>query len=68
MEFNIHKYGDHCNDPTDKAVVIMDTVFRSKHELYKRQTNGLYKAKPFYVKLGYPSLKYFRWIFQSKKS
>ena len=54
MEFNIHESGIHCYNPTDKAVVLINTVTGSKQRLPKRKINGADQAKPLYAKLGYP--------------
>ena len=53
MELNIHESGLHCYNPTDKAVVLINTVSRSKQEFSNRQIKGAEQAKPLYTKLGY---------------
>ena len=39
----------------------------NKQGFTKRKINSTEKAKYLYDKLGYPSVKDFRWIFQSQK-
>ena len=63
MEFKMNESGLQFNNTNDKAVVLINTVSR----FVKRQINGARLAKTQYVKLVYPSVKYFRWIVQIKK-
>ena len=67
MEFNMHEYGLHCYNPTYKVVVLINSVSRNIKIFSKRQIKSAEQAKNVYVKLGYPSVNYFRWIFQSQK-
>ena len=64
MEFNMHESGLHCYNPTDKAVLLMNTISINKKESSKTQINGADKANKLYAKLGYPSVKDFKWIVQ----
>ena len=64
MEFKIHESVLHCYNPTDKAVVLINNVSGNKQEFSKRQINGAEQEKTLYAKLGYPSVKDFRCIFQ----
>ena len=64
MEFNMHESGIHCYNTTDKAVVIISNVSKNKQGFSKRKFNGAEQAKTLYAKLGYPSVKDFRWIVQ----
>ena len=68
MEFNMHASGLHCYNTTDKAVVLINTVHRNRQGFSKRKINDAEQAKTLYSKLGYPSVKYFRWIFKARKS
>ena len=45
MEFKIHKSGLHCYNPTDKEVVLINTVSGNKQVFSKRQINGAEQAK-----------------------
>ena len=63
MEFKMHESGIHCCDPTDKALLLIDTVSGNKKGFSKRKINGAEQTKTLYAKLGYPSVKDFRWIF-----
>ena len=63
----MHESGLRCYNPTDKAVVLINTVSENKQGFSKRQINDADQARTLYAKLGYPSVKYFRWIFQSQK-
>ena len=67
MEFNMHESGLRCYNPTDKAVVIINDVSVNKQLISKRQINTAEQAKTLYSKLGYSSVKYFRWIVQIQK-
>ena len=67
MKFKMHEYGIHFYNPTDKVMVTTTTVSENKQGFSKRQINGAEQAKTLYSKLGYPSVKYFRQIFQNKQ-
>ena len=67
MEFKMNKYGLHYYNPTDKEVVLINTISKNKQVFPKRKINGAEQAKTLYSKLGYPSVEYFRWIFQIQK-
>ena len=45
MEFKMHQYGLHCYNPTDKEVVLINTVSGNKQVFSKRQINGAEQAK-----------------------
>ena len=45
MEFNMHQYGIHCNNPTYKAVILINTVSKNKQGFPKRQIKGAEQAK-----------------------
>ena len=63
----MNEYGIHCYYPTDKAVVLIYAISRNKQGFSKRKVNGAEQAKTLYVKLGYPSVKDFRWVVQSQQ-
>ena len=63
----MHEFGLYCNNPTDKSVVLINTVSRNKQGLPKIRINNAEQAKTLCYKLGYPSVKYFRWIVQNRK-
>ena len=63
----MHESGIHFYNPNDNAVVLINTVSKNKQVFSKRQINGTEQSKTLYAKLGYPSVKYFRWIVQSQK-
>ena len=67
MEFKMHESGINFYNPNDKAVVLINNVSRNKKGFSKRHINGTDQEKTLYAKLGYPSVKSFRWIFQSQK-
>ena len=54
MEFNMHEYGLNFYNPTNKAVVLINTLSESKQWFSKRRINGAEQAKNLYSKLGYP--------------
>ena len=62
----MHESVIHFYNPTDKAVVLINIASGKKQVFYKRQINGADQAKTLYAKLGYPSVKYFGWVFQSQ--
>ena len=66
MEF-MHEYGIYCYNPTDKAVLLMNTVSVKNQGFYKRKINGVEQPKTLYAKLGYPSVKDFRVDFSNPK-
>ena len=67
MKFKVHESGIHCYNPTDKSVVLINNVSGSKHGFPNKQINGAEKTKKMYSKLGYPSVKNIRQIFQNKQ-
>ena len=52
----------HCLNPTNKAVVIINIVSVNKQGFSKRNIISADQANNLYSKLGYPPVKYFRWI------
>ena len=64
MELNIHKSVLHRYNPSNKALLLINTVSGNKQGFSKRYINGADQAKTLYAKIGYPSVKYFRWIVQ----
>ena len=64
MELKMRESGLCCYDPTNKSVVLINTVSKNNQVFSKRQINGAEQAKPLHKKLGYASVKYFSWIFQ----
>ena len=62
MGFKMHEYGLNPYNPTNKAVVLINNVSKNNKGFPKRQINGADQAKNMYAKLGYPSVKYFRWV------
>ena len=67
MEFKMHSSGLHCFNPRDKAFVFLNTVSGNKEGFSQRQIRGAELAKALYAKLGYPSLKDFKWVIQSNQ-
>ena len=66
MEFKINESGIHCYNQTDNVLVLINDVSQNKQRFSKSKINGAEQAKTLYAKLGYPSVKYFRWIVQSQ--
>ena len=60
MKFIMHEFGLYCNIPTDKAVVLINIIYRNKQGFTKIQIENAEQAKTLYYKLGYPSVKDFR--------
>ena len=63
----MHGSGLHCYNTTDKVMVLKNTISGNMQGFYKRKINGAKQEKTLYEKLGYPPVKYFRWVFQSQK-
>ena len=62
MKFKMHESGLNFYNPTTKAVVLINTISRIKQIFSYRQINGAVQAETLFAKIGYPSVKYFRWI------
>jgi hypothetical protein len=62
MQFRMHKSKLHYFDPSDDSFVFVNTVSENKTGYSKRQIQGAEKARQLYAKLGYPSVKDFKWI------
>jgi hypothetical protein len=67
MEFVMHTSGLHYFDPTDEAFVLVDPVSENKEGFTQRQIKDAEVARSLYTKLGYPSLKDFKWVIQSNQ-
>jgi hypothetical protein len=67
MEFRMHSSGLHYFVPNDKAFVFVKTVAGNKEGFTQRQIKGAESAKTLYTKLGYPSMKDFKWVIQSNQ-
>ena len=67
MESKMHEYGFPWYNPTDKSVVLINDVSLNNQLISKRQIKNSEQAKTLYSKLGYSSVKYFRWIVQIQK-
>jgi hypothetical protein len=65
MEFKMHESGLHCFDPKNKAFVFLNTVSGNKEGFSQSQVKDSERAKMLYAKLGYPSIKDFKWVIQS---
>ena len=62
----MHEYGLHCYNPTDKVVVLINTVYGRNLFFFKRQINGAEQEKTLYAKLGYPSVQFLGGLFTAK--
>ena len=40
MEFKLHEYGIHCYNPTDKTMVLINTISENKQGFSKRKIKG----------------------------
>ena len=67
MEFKMHSSGLHYYDPCNTAVVMVSTGKGNKEGFTKRQIKGAEQARMLYAKLGYPSIKDYKWIVQSNQ-
>ena len=67
MESKMHESGLYFSKSNDKKVVLINTVSGNKQGFTKRKVNVTDIAEAFYSKLGYPSVKEFRWIVKIKK-
>jgi hypothetical protein len=67
MEFKMHESGLHCFDPRDKAFVFLNTVSGNKEGFSQRQVKDAERARTLYAKLGYPSIKDYKWVIQSNQ-
>ena len=67
MVFTKHKSGLHCFDPRGKDFTFINTVSGNKEGFTQRQLKGAESAKTLYAKLGYPSMKDFKWVIQSNQ-
>ena len=54
MEFKMHQSGLHFYNPTDKDVLLINTISGYKQVFSKRQINGAKQAKHLYEKIRYP--------------
>ena len=63
----MHESGIHFYNPKDKSIVLIKPVSGNKQVFTKRKISSADQAKYFNAKLGYLSVKEFRWIFQSQK-
>ena len=64
----MHEYGIHCYNPTDNSLVLINTVSVKNQSLSKIQIDGAEQTKTLYTKLGYPTVRGFRWIFQNQQT
>ena len=67
MHFKMHPSGLHYYDPCDTAVIMVSTVEGNKQGFTKRQIKGAEQARALYAKLGYPSIRDFKWVVQSNQ-
>ena len=65
IKFKIQKYGLHCYNTTDKSVTLINIISGNKQGFSNKKINGAKKAKTLYSKIGYKSVKDFRWIVKS---
>ena len=56
----MHESGLHCYNPTNKSVVLINTVSKNNQEFPKRKINGVEQEKTMYATIEYTSVKYFR--------
>jgi hypothetical protein len=67
MVFRKHSSGLHLFDPRGKDFVFVNTVSGNKEGFSQRQIKGAESARTLYAKLGYPSIKDFKWVIQSNQ-
>ena len=48
-------------------MLLINTVSKNKQVFHRRQIKGSDQVKTLYYKVGYPPVKYFRWIVQSQQ-
>lgn len=60
--FKQHASGFHYFDLSDEQFTFVETVSDNKRGFSKRQIKGAETAWSLYAKLGYPSVKDFRWV------
>ena len=56
IEFKMRESRLHCYNTTDKAVVLINTVYGNNQGLSKRNINGIEQPRNLYAKVGYPSV------------
>ena len=71
MQFKMHSCRLHYFDPQDSSFIfvntVQETVQENKEDYTKQQIKGAKQARQLYAKLGYPSIKDFRWIIRSNQ-
>ena len=67
MRFVMHPSGLHYYDVKQKNYTFINTVVGNKEGFTKRQIKGAQEARELYAKLGYPSVKDYKWIIQSNQ-
>ena len=67
MEFKMHESGLHYYDPSDEDFTFVETVSENKKGFTKRQIKGAETARSLYPKLGYPSIKDYKWMIQNNQ-
>ena len=67
MEFQMHESGLHYYDPKNKQLTFVNTVSNNKESYSKKQVKEAETARALYAKLGYPSIKDFKWIIMSNQ-
>jgi hypothetical protein len=67
MEFKMHESGLHYFVPDNKDFIFVNTVSGNKEGFSQRQIKGAELEKTLYAKLGYPSIKDFKWVIQSNQ-
>ena len=67
MHFKKHERSQHYYDSEDKDFVFVNTVSGSKESYSKQQIKDEENSRGMYVSLGYPPVKYFKWVIQSNQ-
>ena len=65
MIFKMHLSGPHCFNPDDKEFMFISTVSENMKDFMKQQVQHAKVARVLYCKLGFPSIKDFKWVAQS---
>jgi hypothetical protein len=67
MVFKMHESGLHYHDPQGEDFSFITTLEGNKIPFTEQQIESAEKARNLYASLGYPSVKYFKWILQSNQ-
>jgi hypothetical protein len=67
MEFKMHESGLHYYDPREQGDFVLANTVPGNKGFSQKQRKDAELAKTLYAKLGYPSIKDFKWVIQSKQ-